>query len=77
VTDEAKDEPPPPSPKPSPPPKKKTAPVITVDSADAQAISATGKKLSSSSAKFGSKLLEGTSLDSGASIEVSAIGVIS
>lgn len=52
------------------PPKKKAPSVISVDAADAQVISSAGKKLSSKSAKFGSKLLKDASLDLGQSIEV-------
>ena len=55
-----------------PPPRKQKAPsvVISLDGAEYQAISAGGKKLSAGDAKFGAKLLDGASLDGGASVEV-------
>lgn len=55
---------------PPPPPKAKAPSVISVAGAEAQVISPTGKKLSSSSADFGGKLLKATALDQGHSIEV-------
>lgn len=44
--------------------------VLSVEDAEADVISASGKKLSHKSARFGKALLDGVSLDSGASIEV-------
>jgi hypothetical protein len=58
---------------PPPPPKAKAPSVISVAGAEAQVISPTGKKLSSSSADFGGKLLKATALDQGHSIEVGAV----
>lgn len=50
--------------------------VLSVEDADADVISASGKKLSHKSARFGKALLEDVSLDSGASIEVCPRAVV-
>lgn len=56
-------------PAPAPVPKPSAA-VLTVDSAAADVILASGKRQSKKSADFGGTLLDGVSLDSGTSVEV-------